>query len=168
MKKNVLGVTFIELILYISIVSIMMMALIPFAWNVIGGGVKSNTQREVFSNARFITERIKYEIRNATGINSLTSTQISLSNLNSSLNPTIISLISNNIQIQQGSGSATILNSTDTKIQNLQFTNYSSFDSKTKHIKFTITVSANYPNAGQRQEYNDLSTIESSAELRSN
>lgn len=166
MKKS-WGFTLIEILIYVSIVSLLMTVLIPFAWNVIEGGTKSATEREVFSNARFLSERIKYEIRNATNINSVSSTQISLANLNPNLNPTIINLSGNNMQIQQGSGSATTLNSQDTKIENLTFTNFTSSDNKTKHIKFSFTVSANY-NAGQRQEFNESTTIESSSEIRSN
>ncbi len=77
-KLNNKGFTFIELILYVAIVAIMMTALIPFAWNAIEGGVKSATEQEVFSQARYVSERIKYEVRNASSINSVTATQISL------------------------------------------------------------------------------------------
>src|SRR3989344_7372816 len=67
------GFTLIELILYMALVSIVLTAIVPFAWNIIGGGVKSSAQQEVFSQARFVSERIKYEIRNASGITSVRS-----------------------------------------------------------------------------------------------
>ena len=65
--KNVLksgaGFTFIELILYVAIVTIILSALVPFAWSAIETGVKSAVKQEVNANARYLSERIKYEIR---------------------------------------------------------------------------------------------------------
>lgn len=162
------GFTFIELIIYVAIVSIVMTALIPFAWNVIEGGTKSATQQEVFANARFISEKIRYEIRNSIGINSVSASSISLVTSIAGTNPTIIDLSGGNVRIKQGAGSTISLNSTDTRISSLIFTNYTSGDNKTKHIGFTLTVNANYTGAGARQEYNESTTIESSAEVRSN
>src|SRR3990167_10720956 len=86
------GFTFIEIILYVSIVSIILVALVPFAWNVIGGSVKSSAEQEVNSQARFISERIKYEVRNADGINSVAAASISLDPPGTSNDPTIIDL----------------------------------------------------------------------------
>jgi prepilin-type N-terminal cleavage/methylation domain-containing protein len=162
------GFTLIETILYIAIVSIVMTALIPFAWNVIGGATKSATQQEVFSNARFIGERIKYEIRNATGINSVSPSQISLVTSNIATNPTIIDLSAGNLRIKQGTGSVVNLNSNDISISDLVFTNYTSNDNNTKNIQFVFTVNANYSGAGQRQEFNESTTVEGDAEVRSN
>lgn len=168
MMRSEKGFTFIELILYVSILTTMLVMLIPFAWNIIGGGVKSATQQEVFSNARYISERIKYEIRNATGINSVSATQISLSTATAATNPTVIALSSGNITITQGVSSAVNLNSQNTTISSLTFTNYTSGDNKTKHIQFVFTLNANYTGAGQRQEFKETTTLESSAEIRNN
>lgn len=162
------GFTFIELILYISIVTMMMTTLIPFAWNVIQGGAKSATQQEVFSNARYISERMKYEIRNAAGINSVSATSISLVASPSANNPTVIDLSDGNIRIKQGSGSTINLNSQNTTVSSLTFTNYTSSDSKTKHIQFSFTLNAYYPNAGTKSEYNETTIVEGSAEVRNN
>lgn len=166
-EKYDAGFTFIELILYISIVTMMMMTLIPFAWNVIQGGAKSATQQEVFSNARYISERIKYEIRNAAGINSVSATSISLIASPSANNPTVIDFSGGNIRIKQGSGSTINLNSQNASVSALTFTNYTSADNKTEHIQFTLTVNAS--NSGtKRQDYNAATTIEGSAEVRNN
>ncbi|MBI4038377.1 prepilin-type N-terminal cleavage/methylation domain-containing protein [Candidatus Daviesbacteria bacterium] len=161
------GFTFIEVILYVAIITIVMSALIPFAWSVIEGGVQSSSQQEVFSQARFVSERIKYEIRNANGINSVSPTNISLAVSPPANDPTIIDLAAGNIRIKLGAASAVNLNSTDTKITTLTFTNYSSADNKTKHIQFSFTIDDNYPSG--RAEYDVPSyTLEGSAELRSN
>jgi len=162
------GFTFIELLLYLAIVTIMMTALIPFAWNTIESGVKSSTEQEVFSNARYISEQIAYQIRNASGINSVSATSISLVTAISSTNPTVIGLSGSSLTMKQGVGSPINLNSQNASISALTFTNYTSSDNKTKNIQFIFTVSANFSGAGKRQEYNESTSIESSAEVRSN
>jgi prepilin-type N-terminal cleavage/methylation domain-containing protein len=161
------GFTFIELILYLAIVSIVLGALVPFAFTVIGSGVKSSTQQEVFSSARFISERIKYEIRNATGINSVSATSLSLATATGSTNPTVIDLSGGNIRIKQGVSTAVNLNSANTTVPSLSFVNFTSGDNKTKHVQFTFTLNANF-NSTVRQEYQETMTVEGSAEVRSN
>ena len=165
--NNRLGFTFIELILYISIITIMLSALIPFAWSVIGSGVKSSAEQEVFSQARYVSERIKYEIRNANSINSVNS-PINTIDLNTSTNATtVIDLNSGKIRIKYGAGTAIPLNSTDTAASLLTFTNYTSADNKTKHIQFTFTMGD--AGTSTRQEYQvPAVNIDSSAEVRSN
>ncbi|OGE17571.1 hypothetical protein A3F00_05420 [Candidatus Daviesbacteria bacterium RIFCSPHIGHO2_12_FULL_37_11] len=161
------GFTFIEIILYVSIVSIILVALVPFAWNVIGGSVKSSAEQEVNSQARFISERIKYEVRNADGINSVAAASISLDPPGTSNDPTIIDLSGGRIRIKLGAAADVDLNSTDTNITSLIFTNYTSGDNKTKHIQFVFVIDDNFGSG--RTEYDvPAQTIEGSAEVRSN
>ena len=163
------GFTFIEAILYVTIVSVMPTALIPFAWDMIEGGVKSSVQQEVSSNARNISERIKYEIRNATGINStscgITDKTFSLVNNNSSLNPTVITYTSPNITIKQGAGATINLNSADVVISNFSCTqNTSGTLSKNISVGFTVSQA----NTGPRADFKSTIAVSTSAELRSN
>lgn len=159
--KRQQGFTLIELILYIAIVTIVVSAMIPFAWNVIGGGVKSTTEQEVFSNARLVSERIKYEIRNASAINSVAASSISLGSP-----ATVIDLSGDKIRIAPNGGAAVNLNSNDTTATALTFTNYTSGDNKTKNIQFSFTLQSNF---GQtRQEYQQTATVQGDAEVRSN
>lgn len=160
------GFTFIELILYISIVAIMLSAIIPFAWGVIGGGVKSSAEQEVFSQARYVSELIKYEIRRASGITSVDATSISLTNFPPDAT-TVISLSGGEMQINKNGAGAVSLNSDDTTVTSLTFTDYTSVDNKTKHIQFSFTMDD--ADTSTRQEYQvPAVNIESSAELRSN
>lgn len=160
------GFTLIELILYIAIVTIVISALIPFGWAIIGSGAKSSTQQEVFSNARFISERIKYEIRNASGVNSVTASSISLANFNATLNRTIIDISGGKIRIKQGTNPTIDLNSADTTANSLTFTNYTSTDNKTKNIQFNFTLQSNFNQT--RQEYQQTVTVQGDGEIRSN
>lgn len=164
--KNKQSFTLIELLLYVAIVGFVLTSLVQFSLNVINGGTKSATQQEVYSNARFISERIKYEIRSAIGINQVTPTQISLITETPTTNPTVISYLSGNITIKQGVSAVKNLNSTNTTIPTFVFTNYSSADNKSKHIGIAYTINANFNST--RQEYQENLSVETSAEIRSN
>lgn len=171
MKKFSSGFTFLELLIYIAIVTVVLSSLVQFAWSVIGNGIKSNTEQEVYAAARYVSERIKYEIRNANGINTGTSVfgtnPGTLSLIQDAPNdPTIINVVGGKVQIKRGAATAVNLHSNDTIVTDLTFTNYTSVDNKTKHIAFTITIQSNYGSV--RQEYQETISLRSSAEIRSN
>lgn len=170
------GFTLIELILYVAIIALVIGALVPFAWNVIGTQAKSNTQQEVSSQARYLSERLKYEIRNAKGINTGTSqfdvNLVSNSSQQLSLvkdsphDPTVINVVNGKVMIKQGSSAAVALHSADTRITNLVFSNYSSAGNLSENIQFTLTIEDSLPSA--RQEFIETINIQGSAEVRTN
>ena len=157
------GFTLIELILYIAIVTIMVSSLIPFAWSVIEGGTKSATEQEVSSNGRYIMERIKYEIRRASGITSVSLTSLSLTNFAPDTT-TVIDYSGGNVRINKNGTGVINLNSNDVTIQNLWFTNYTS-GSVTKNVQVNMTLRSNF--AQTRQEYQMTVNMETAAEVRS-
>lgn len=160
------GFTFIEMLLYVGILALLMGSLLPATWEFLGSRAKVNTNSEVYSQVRNISERIKYEIRNASGINSVANTSISLASSVAANNPTVIDQLGAFIRIKQGAAAAVNLNSSDSTVSGLVFTNYTSGDNKTKNIQFVFTMSANYVTG--RQEFKISSAIEGDAELRSN
>lgn len=157
------GFTLIEIILYVGIIAIIFAAIMSFALTVINNGSKSAVQQEVYSNARFISEKIKYEIRRASGITNVSANSITLTNLAPD-SSTVIDLVSGKVQINKNDSGAINLNSDGTTISDLSFTNNTFVDNKTKNISFTLTVTAN----GVRQEYQSSISLRSSAEIRSN
>lgn len=160
------GFTLIELILYMAIITIVLGALIPFAWDIIGGSVKSSAEQEVSSQGRYVSERIKLEIRDASGITSVAAGTISLTNFSPDTT-TVIDLSGGKIRVNKNGSGAINLNSDDTSVTALTFTNYTSADNKTKNIQFNFTIDDNY--GSSRQEYQvPPITVQSSAELRSN
>lgn len=162
------GFTYIEMLLYVAILGLMLTTMVNFALVMIGGSTKSSTTEEVSGNARFISEKIMYEIRNASAINSFSTSSITLcTSFPSSpcTSTSIISFTSGNITINKGSGTIQ-LNSTNTTLTSPTFTNYTSADSKTKHIGFSFTANANF--GSTRQEYTKAIPVEGSAEVRSN
>jgi hypothetical protein len=176
MKKNVSnqkGFTFIELILYTAITAIFIFGSINFGWNVILGNVKSKNYQEVTENLRFAEKRILFEIRNASGINSVTSQSICLSNSDSTRNPTKIYVSSGVLRIGWGGGSPTCASLTNDVpiVSNLvnstvYFVNLTNGGGTTKNIQFSLTLSLINPSG--RSEYTRIQTFESTAEIRSN
>ena len=166
MKKNNYqkGTTLIELLLYLAIASGIMLSLVTFAWDVIGGGAKSARQEDVSSSVRYLSSRIGYEIRNANSINSVSSSSISLADSVPANNPTVFSLSGNNLTIKEGSAAAVNLNPNSVKVTSLAFSNYSSSGNETQHIMYTLTVQSSYPSKGNIFE---TDSMESSVEVRS-
>lgn len=162
------GFTFVEAIIYVAIVTVMLTALIPFIWNIVEGGSKSGVQQEVSSNARYISERIKYEVRNSFGINNVTNTQVVLCETsgNCNLNQTTITFSGNNVQINDKGAAPVNLNSDDVIISGASFTDNSSGDGKTKNVSFGFTVSQ--ASNTMRQDFKSSITLQGSAEVRSN
>ena len=162
--SNMKGFTYLETVLYIAILVVMMTTLIPFSLNVITGGAKSTTQEEVASNARFLAQKIAFTIRNAYGIDNIATTSVALATNNPATNPIVFDLSNGSIRMKEGTGSAIALNSPDTTISALLFTNYSTADNKTRNIRFSFTLTGAYGSV--RQEYTEAITVQSDAELR--
>jgi Tfp pilus assembly protein PilE len=165
-RRRLLGFTLIEVILYVSLVTVLMSALIPFSWSVIGSSAKSSSQQDLFSQARFISERIKYEIRNANSINSVTATSIDLNTATNS--STVIAYDSTNkkVTITYGlTGTPVTLNANNTRVTGLTFTDNTSFGFETQNIQFSLTLDDALTSV--RQEYSvPPVSIEGSAEVR--
>lgn len=165
------GITLVELILYVALFMIFITGVVTFGIEVIGIRAKARVQQEVIFNARLAAKRIEFEIRNASAINSVSATSISLANADSTRNPTIISKTGSRITIGWD-GSATcptatpcFLTSSDVNVSSLSFTNMSDVGNKSASISYSLTV--NSVNAGGRQEWDYAQSISGSAEVRS-
>lgn len=157
--------TLIETILYISIVTIVIIAVSRLGALIVSNSVKSQAQEEVFGTAQVISDRISYEIRNASGIASVTGSSISLTNFAPDTS-TVISLAGDNVTLSKNGSAAVNLNPSGTKITELIFTDLSSITSTTRNIGFTLTVTQSY--SGSNQIFNASTSLRSSAEVRSN
>jgi len=161
MKKQS-GFTFIELILYITLVSIFITSAVYFAWDIIYGQIRSGVQQAVSENIRATAQRIQAEIRNSQGIINLTPTSLELNN--GSLGSTIVVFNGDEVEITQG-GESYPLTSTQVEVTELLFFDRSAPDESSKNIEFTLTV--RYKNPGQRKEMMETQTLQTSAEIRS-
>jgi type II secretory pathway pseudopilin PulG len=164
MKK---GNTLIELIIYITIVSGIGMASVLFVTNIITGRVKSSLEENVIHNMRLSTRRITQEIRQATAITSISSTDLCLASPTIGRNPTRIYLSSNRLYLGFGGSCASSttsypLTSTNVTVSNLVFSNSTTGLAKT--IDYTYKISGN--NVVGRQEWLYDTTASMSASIR--
>ncbi|NCQ54699.1 MAG: hypothetical protein COU65_01910 [Candidatus Pacebacteria bacterium CG10_big_fil_rev_8_21_14_0_10_42_12] len=162
------GFTLIELILYIGIFSIFISGAVLFGWNMIYSQVKAQTQREVSQNLRLISEKISYEVRDADGINSITTNSISLSNADPSRNPTTIDTSAGMIRIGAGStGNCPASNpcpiSSSHLASQITFQDLSSLP-ESIFVGYSITVES----TGSREEWQKTQSFQGGTEVRSN
>jgi prepilin-type N-terminal cleavage/methylation domain-containing protein len=169
-SHNSRGFTLIELILYIALVSIFITGAVLFSWDLIFGRVKSEVQREVNQNLRLSAQRILFEIRNASSINSLNATDLCLESADPNRNPTRIYLQDSRLRIAWGGGSGNCtglivdepLTSNKVVVSNLEFINLTS-GVESGNIKFLFTIES----LGSRSEWNKSQSYQGAAEIRS-
>lgn len=168
------GFTLVEMILYVALLAIMMGAALPIALQLVTNGTKSGITQEVYHSARYASERIMYEIRNANGIYDASSTfdvdiatttgaALYLIGASPATDPTVITVASGTLQIRQGAGDPVALNSVDSRVASLIFSNYST--STYNNVGFVLTM-ANAATS-TRQEYRASTTINTSVGIRS-
>ena len=155
------GFTLIELVLYVTMIAVVLGAMTPVAWEVVGGGAKAMVQQEVAASARNLAERIKNEIRNAKSVVSVGGSVLVLENYTGP--NTTVDLAAGRVRIDEGGGPIQ-LNSQNTTVTSLVFSDYSSADAKSKNIQVAMTMEAAF--SADRQEYQKSISVQTSAELR--
>lgn len=80
--KKQSGLTLIEVIIYITIVASILTVAVFFTWDIIGGQTKSYVITEINQNSRFILEKIAKDFRQATTLNSVSESSVSIDLLN--------------------------------------------------------------------------------------
>src|SRR3989344_6964990 len=138
------GFTLVELLIYISLVSIFVSGAISFMLNVLSTREKVYQQQTVEQNARAAIARIAYEIRRANNIQGISSDELTLNNESSN---TKISLISGRIQITTGGTGPYYLTSNQINVLSPPdapkplFTNLSTTNKNSKNILVSVTAS---------------------------
>ncbi len=165
------GFTFIELLLYIALISILATVSVFFITNVTSSRIKVEVQEEVTYSARFLSERISREIRGASAITSLAANDLCLAMVDSARNPTRIYISAGRARIGWGGGgacSATTSNydltSSDMVVNSLNFVNLSTGTSK--NVDYTVNISGK--TLTNRQEWVFNTNVKGSGEIRTN
>ncbi len=121
--------TLIELLIYTAIISLVLVLITGFFWNIVSGNIKENSYQEVQQNGRFVMTKITQEIKKAIGINSpvqgFSANSLSLMMSDSNLSPTIFSVSGGKLMIVQGTSAPIELTTDQIVVSNLQFTNLS-------------------------------------------
>lgn len=162
------GFTLVEMVLYVAICSILLLSLSVFLSFLLGSRVQSQSITEVNQQGFQVMSLLTSTIRNGRSIQTpsigLSSSTLSLTTANALLNPTVFSLASTTMRVQEGSKSPIALTNSRVAVSGLAFQNVSSASSTEKIIRISFTI--DYINTSGRQEYSFSKTFNGSATLR--
>ncbi|MCA9381215.1 hypothetical protein KC678_03030 [Candidatus Dojkabacteria bacterium] len=165
--KNKKAFTLIETLLYISLTSIILISISAFMGALISTNQRNKAISEVDQQATQILQVITESIKSANGINTPvqagSGSSLSLSMANSAVNPIVISLSNNILQIQEGSVSTINLSSTSVIVNNITFYNMST-DASNLAIRFEFTMS--YNNTSGRKDSDLTKTYYGAATIK--
>lgn len=99
------GFTLIDLIIYISIISVVFIGITYFVTDVYSTQTKSNTKMEVVQNTEYIIGVLNQYIHQAQSITSISNQDIELLNPDASTTIIVIDDLAKNIAIDTGTGS---------------------------------------------------------------
>lgn len=153
--NNQRGLTLIEMIIYIALVSTLSTSIVGLYIHIISLKSQALVMQEVNDSVRFAAARIDSEIRRAVSVLGV-GDSLSLITPDTQRNPTSFELADGRILMRAGATSAYITSNLVT-ITNLSLTNLSSVDGKSINIRYSLS--------GLYQDR--TATVTGSAELRS-
>lgn len=161
------GFTLLELLLYVSIASIMLFVISAFLAILLESRVKNKTIAEVDGQGVYVMQLLTQTIRNAKSITSpaigTTANFLNLEMSLSSNDPTIFDEVGGVVQITEAANSAINLTSSRITASNIVFSNLSQVDTPgTVRVEFTLT----HKNPEGRKEYEYEKVFIGSASLR--
>jgi type II secretory pathway pseudopilin PulG len=160
------GYTLLELLLYIAIVGALLTSVTFFFGVTLDARVKNQTIVEVNEQGTALIDSITQTIRNSTSITAPTigtsGASLTLVVPTGALSPTVFSLSSGIVQIKEGAGALTPLNSNKVQVSSLTFKNLSRASTPgSVQISFVMTRL----NPNNKNEYDYQKTFTSTAEL---
>lgn len=162
------GFTLVELVLYVSICSILLLTISSFLPFLLDARIRSQSITEVNQQGFQVMSLITQTIRNGRSIQSpgigVSSSTLSITTGNAVLNPTIFDVSSTTVRIKEGSKSAVHLTNSRIRVSGLTFQNVSSGSSTEKIIRISFTIDS--INQGGRSEYTFTKSFTGSATLR--
>lgn len=161
------GFTLVELVLYISLFSIMAAVIGGFFFAITEARVKSQTIAEVEQQGFQAMQEITQTTRNATGVADpaigSSGPSLTLTVPDSGKSPTVYDVTSGALQVQEGAGLPVALTSSRVVVSGAVFENVSP-DPVTPAIRVTFQVS--YQNTAGTNAYEYSQTFFGSAEVR--
>lgn len=168
-KNKKSGFTLVEILLYVSIISVMLTVLSVFMFSVLQSRTKFQTISEVDQQGIQVAQIITQTIRNAKSITvpaqGVSGSSLTLGFDDSAKNPTVFNSNGVNIQIKEGINSIFPLANAKITISGLSFANVSKTNTP-GIVKFQFTLT--YVNPSGRNEYDYSKTFFGSASLRYN
>jgi len=145
------GFTLIEVIIYISLFSILIGGVVTSSYTLFESENRSKTKAFLMNEGQFITQKIEYILSNAKIIRSpilnTENTLLSISPQSTELGePLVISQIGRDLKMFRGSNPGTTLNNTNTQVTNVVFSyNENSRFPISQSIQFEFTLKTKTP-----------------------
>lgn len=162
------GFTLVEMVLYVSLCSIILLSLSTFLSFLLESRVRSQSISEVNQQGLQVMSLITQTIRNGRSIQTpaigVTAPTLSITTANPLLNPTVFLLSSTTLSIQEAGKQAIPLTNSRVQVSALVFQNISSSSSTEKIIRISFTLDSRNPQG--RNEYAFTKTFIGSATLR--
>ena len=161
------GFTLVELLLYVSIASFILLVTSVFLSTLVQSRVKNQTIAEVEQQGLSLMQSMTHAIRNADTINApaqgTSASALSVNTIVPGNNPTIFDLAGAVLQMKEGAAAAVPLTNSRVSVSGLLFSNVSRPGTPgTVRIQFTLT----HMNPEGRNEYDFSKTFIGSATLR--
>lgn len=141
------GFTLIELLIYITLVAAISIIFTGFTADVVKNATRSLVVKEVNQNARLILSRITQEIKTAKNVNSLSASEITLTNFDNQTFDLGFDSVNNLVYIDTGSGNVAI-SSGDVRVTNLVFS-----QAANNIIEISVTIEQKNPSASEPRKH---------------
>lgn len=145
MKRNIRsGVTLIEILIYIALMSITVSGSLLIVFNLIEGSDKLNNAAKIEEEANFIFKKFEWAFLDASDINSPaegdSAQSVSVNKTNFGSNPIIFDLSSESITMKAGNGPVNILNSESVAASSLLFEHIEPEDERPAGLRSSFTL----------------------------
>lgn len=166
--KKQKGFSLLEMLLYVSISSVIMLSLSMFLLFILSQRVKSQSIADVNQQGLQVMQLIGLTVRNAKSVDfpliGTTSTILSLTVFDPLLNPTIFDSTNGVVRIKEGSGPYIALTNSHVAVLDFMFHNISSTSSTERIVRTSFVV--DHKNENNRQENSFTKSFSGSATLR--
>jgi type II secretory pathway pseudopilin PulG len=172
------GFTLVEMLVYVALMTLLLSSIIPFLINMSSARAKHFAQVDLYSQARFVSEKIKREIRNAKTFDQGTTFDVNLAQnsgylkllTDSSPQTFLILEVQNGVlRISRDSGTTfEPLTSAPVTVADLTFHNYTDTyynPAYSENIGFTLTLVENA--AASKTYLKETFTVTGAASIRS-
>ncbi len=142
MKKNN-GFSLIEVLIYISLMSLILTGALTLSYQLISSAGTSNKNIIILDEANFMLRKINWAMDGVATINSPAvgaSGQTLSVTKTGAANPIIFDLSSGNLRITESGGAAVILNSSRVVVAGLNFKHFAASGNKPESVKASFTV----------------------------
>ena len=166
--KSQKGFTLVEMIVYVSLCSILLITISTFLSFLLGARIRSQSISEVNQQGYRAMNLIALTVRNGRSIESpllgATSSVLTLTTSDPLRNPTVFSVTSGVLKIKEGSGSPVALTNSRISVTGLTFQDLSSASSTERIMRVSFSVS--YNNRSGKEEYSFTKAFTESVTLR--